>query len=173
MGDGLADTGSRTRNESRLARQVEEHHSSFTICTGRPAGGTSEIIRRSAANPHRRFGHEIGEAFVRFASGLTRGYDLILLAALLRGPAYGYALKKTAGFIFGGSALHNNVVYPSLKKFMRNGWVQQTAVPGERGQQRKQYRITRAGRQQLLAQLGSFGDREAAVALDRLQADGR
>jgi DNA-binding PadR family transcriptional regulator len=88
--------------------------------------------------------------------------DLVLLAALLRSPAYGYALKKTAGLIFGGSALHNNVVYPTLKKFMHNGWVEQATVPGSRGQQRKQYRITPAGKKYLLTQLGTFGEGEAA-----------
>jgi DNA-binding PadR family transcriptional regulator len=88
--------------------------------------------------------------------------DLVLLAAMLGGPAYGYALKRTAGLIFGSSALHNNVVYPSLKKFMRNGWVEQSSVPGDRGQQRKQYRITAAGRKYLLEQLATFGEREAA-----------
>jgi DNA-binding PadR family transcriptional regulator len=88
--------------------------------------------------------------------------DLVLLAALLGGPAYGYALKRTAGLIFGSSALHNNVVYPSLKKFMRNGWVEQSNVPGDRGQQRKQYRITAAGRRYLLEQLANFGKRESS-----------
>jgi DNA-binding PadR family transcriptional regulator len=88
--------------------------------------------------------------------------DLVLLAALLREPAYGYALKKTAGLIFGGAAMHNNIIYPLLKKFMRKGWVVQTSVQGDRGQQRKQYRITAAGRKYLLEQLGVFGDREAS-----------
>jgi DNA-binding PadR family transcriptional regulator len=87
--------------------------------------------------------------------------DLVLLAALLGGPAYGYALKRTAGLIFGG-AMHNNVIYPSLKKFMRNGWVEQSSVPGDRGQQRKQYRITAVGKKYLLEQLATFGEREAA-----------
>ncbi len=87
--------------------------------------------------------------------------DLVLLAALLRGPAYGYALKKTAGLIFGSSAMHNNVVYPSLKKFMRNGWVEQASVQGDRGQQRKQYRMTPSGRKYLFEQLGTFREREA------------
>jgi DNA-binding PadR family transcriptional regulator len=88
-------------------------------------------------------------------------YDLVLLTALLGGPAYGYALKKTAGLIFGNGELHNNVIYPSLKKFVRNGWVEQSSVPGDRGQQRKQYRITAAGRRYLLEQVGKFGDHEA------------
>jgi len=87
--------------------------------------------------------------------------DLVLLAALVRGPAYGYSLKKTAGLIFGNSAMHNNIIYPALKKFMRNGWVEQATVPGDRGQQRKQYRITVAGRKYLFEQLGIFEDREA------------
>ncbi len=87
--------------------------------------------------------------------------DLVLLAALLRGPAYGYPLKKTAGLIFGNSAMHNNIIYPALKKFTRNGWVEQATVQGDRGQQRKQYRITVAGRKYLFEQLGMFGDREA------------
>jgi DNA-binding PadR family transcriptional regulator len=88
--------------------------------------------------------------------------DLILLAALLRGPAYGYALKKTARLIFGRGPLHNNLVYPSLKKFLQNGWVEQASTPGERGQKRKQYRLTAAGRKYLVEQLGTFGNAEAA-----------
>jgi DNA-binding PadR family transcriptional regulator len=87
--------------------------------------------------------------------------DLVLLTALLRGPAYGYALKKTAGLIFGSGSIHNNVVYPALKRFVRNGWVEQTTVPGDRGQERKQYQITAAGRQHLLQQIGTFGEEEA------------
>lgn len=88
--------------------------------------------------------------------------DLILLASLLNGPAYGYALKKTAGMIFGSGHLHNNVVYPTLNRFVRNGWVEQSTVEGERGQQRKQYRLTPAGRKHMVEQLGIFGEREAA-----------
>jgi PadR family transcriptional regulator, regulatory protein PadR len=86
--------------------------------------------------------------------------DLLLLAALTEGPAYGYALKKTAGLVVGGGELHNNVVYPSLKRFVRNGWVTRSSVPGERGQMRKLYRITAAGKKHLLEQMRSFGDQE-------------
>jgi DNA-binding PadR family transcriptional regulator len=87
--------------------------------------------------------------------------DLVLLTALLGGPAYGYALKKTAGLIFGSGAMHNNVIYPSLKRFVHNGWVEQTTVPGDRGQERKQYRITTQGRRHLLEQIGTFGEDDA------------
>src|SRR5579862_7884744 len=88
--------------------------------------------------------------------------DLVILTALLGGPAYGYALKRTAGLIFGNGTLHNNVVYPMLKKFVESGWVEQSTVPGDRGQQRKQYRITMTGKKYLLEQIAEFGEREAS-----------
>jgi DNA-binding PadR family transcriptional regulator len=82
--------------------------------------------------------------------------DLILLAALLYAPAYGYSLKKTAGLLYGGKTLHPNILYPLLKKFVQNGWVEQSSVAGERGQTRKQYQITAAGKQHLHEQLSAF-----------------
>ena len=88
--------------------------------------------------------------------------DLVLLAALLRSPAYGYALKQTAGLIFGSRAMHPNVVYPLLKKFTQNGWVEQSSSPGDRGQTRKQYRITATGKKYLLEQLSTFAEEDAA-----------
>jgi DNA-binding PadR family transcriptional regulator len=88
--------------------------------------------------------------------------DLVLLSALLGGPAYGYALKRTAGLIFGNGVLHNNLVYPLLKKFVESGWVEQSTIQGDRGPQRKQYRITAAGKKYLLEQLATFGERDAS-----------
>lgn len=88
--------------------------------------------------------------------------DLIILAAFLNGPAYGYSLKRTAGLIFGSGALHNNVIYPSLKRFVRSGWVKQKLVAGDRGQQRKQYELTAAGRKYLFEEVGKFGEQDAA-----------
>ncbi|HVH88333.1 MAG TPA: PadR family transcriptional regulator [Terriglobales bacterium] len=88
--------------------------------------------------------------------------DLVILAALLRAPAYGYSLKKTAGLIFGNRVMHPNIVYPLLKKFVQNGWVEQSSVPGQRGQTRKQYRITPVGRKHLLEQLAIFTQQDAS-----------
>ena len=87
--------------------------------------------------------------------------DLIILTALLPGASYGYAIKKTAGRALGYSELHSNVVYPQLRKFVELGWVEQSIKPGERGQQRKQYRLTPAGRAELVRKLEQF-DAEAA-----------
>jgi DNA-binding PadR family transcriptional regulator len=91
--------------------------------------------------------------------------DLILLATLLNGPRHGYQLKKQAGMIFGQGAIHNNLVYPLLRRFTAEGWVTRKTVPGERGQNRQQYAITPSGRRALVERLSDF-DEDAARSSD-------
>lgn len=64
--------------------------------------------------------------------------DIIVLATLLGGPKHGYQLKHEAGLILGQTNLHNNLVYPLLRRFTEEGWVTSKTVPGERGQRRRQ-----------------------------------
>jgi DNA-binding PadR family transcriptional regulator len=87
--------------------------------------------------------------------------DLIILATLLPGPKHGYHLKREAGVIFGQGALHNNIVYPLLRRFMTKKWVSRRTVPGERGQTRHQYELTALGRKELLARLTDFTEQDA------------
>lgn len=87
--------------------------------------------------------------------------DLIILAMLLEGPQHGYRLKRDAGALFGQGALHNNLVYPLLRRFTAAGWVTKKAVPGERGQTRQQYAITPLGRRTLLERLSAFSEQDA------------
>jgi len=91
--------------------------------------------------------------------------DLVLLATLLDGPKHGYQLKKQAGMIFGQRAIHNNLVYPLLRRFTASGWVTRKTVPGERGQKRQQYAITRAGIEALVERLSDFPE-DAAYSHD-------
>jgi DNA-binding PadR family transcriptional regulator len=88
--------------------------------------------------------------------------DLIILATLLDGPKHGYQLKREAGFILGQGAMHNNLVYPLLRRFSAEGWVTKKSVPGERGQTRLQYAITALGRRELVARLSEFGKEDAS-----------
>jgi DNA-binding PadR family transcriptional regulator len=88
--------------------------------------------------------------------------DLIILATLLEGPKHGYQLKREAGFILGQGALHNNLVYPLLRRFASEGWVTKKTMPGERGQTRQQYAITSLGRRELVTRLGEFTESDAA-----------
>jgi DNA-binding PadR family transcriptional regulator len=87
--------------------------------------------------------------------------DLIILATLLPGARHGYSLKRQAGLILGQENLHNNLVYPLLKRFVANKWVTKQEVPGERGQRRQLYSLTALGKKQLILRLSSFSEQDA------------
>ena len=88
--------------------------------------------------------------------------DLLILALLLGEPKHGYAIKKLAATLTGKDDLHNNLVYPGLRKFMKEGWVTSRAVSGQRGQTRDLYTLTAEGKAELRRRLAEFGPREAA-----------
>jgi len=88
--------------------------------------------------------------------------DLLLLATLLDGPAHGYALKKRVGQITGQSDMHNNLVYPLLRRFVEAGWVSRKSTPGERGQTRERYALTSKGKEELVRKLEEFTGKDAA-----------
>lgn len=88
--------------------------------------------------------------------------DLLVLANLAGGPLHGYALKKQVGMIAGQGELHNNVIYPLLRRFEKNGWIARRTAAGERGQTREVYTLTKRGREELARQLTEFGPQKAA-----------
>jgi len=87
--------------------------------------------------------------------------DLIILATLLAGPKHGYQLKREAGFIFGDAALHNNLIYPLLRRFTIEGLVTKKAVAGQRGQTRQQYALSPLGRKTLIERLSQFSEQDS------------
>lgn len=87
--------------------------------------------------------------------------DLIVLALLLEEPRYGYDIKKDAAVVLGHKPLHNNIVYPLLAKFRKRGWVRRRKAPGERGQTRQMYTLTRAGRAETLRRVREFSEEDA------------
>ena len=88
--------------------------------------------------------------------------DLIILATLLAGPQHGYQLKREAGFIFGDAALHNNLIYPLLRRFAMEGLVTKKAVAGQRGQTRQQYALSPLGRKTLVERLSQFNEQDSS-----------
>ena len=88
--------------------------------------------------------------------------DLILLAILAEGPQHGYALKKQAGVALGQPDMHNNLVYPLLRRFVAKKWVTQRKTAGERGQTRQVYSLTPLGRAALLGRIRQFEDASSA-----------
>ena len=87
--------------------------------------------------------------------------DLIILSTLLPGPKHGYQLKREAGWILGQNPLHNNLVYPLLRRFTEQGWVTKKSIPGERGQPRHQYALTALGRKTLIQKLSEYSEADA------------
>ncbi|HXN18633.1 MAG TPA: PadR family transcriptional regulator [Candidatus Binatus sp.] len=90
--------------------------------------------------------------------------DLILLAILADSPQHGYALKKRAGIALGQPDMHNNLVYPLLRRFMSQKWVTQRKTAGQRGQTRQVYSLTLLGRAALVNRLQQFDDASSAEA---------
>jgi DNA-binding PadR family transcriptional regulator len=87
--------------------------------------------------------------------------DLLILALLLEGPKHGYALKKGAAQIFGPHDMHNNLVYPLLRRFVSQKWVTVKSAKGDRGQTRQVYSLTAAGREALISRLRDFSPTDA------------
>jgi DNA-binding PadR family transcriptional regulator len=87
--------------------------------------------------------------------------DLIILATLLVGPKHGYQLKREAGLLLGQEVMHNNTIYPLLRRFSQEGWVTKKTVSGERGQKRHQYALTRSGRETLITRLSEYSEADA------------
>jgi len=117
--------------------------------------------------------------------------EIVILRRLRAGPAHGYELRKrveeTTGFV-----LHNNSLYPALKRFEEAGAVTKTAEPQEGRPPRLVYTLTQVGDELLhdmladlpaeqagelpefLARLGQFSllnpAERAAVLASRTQA---
>lgn len=85
-----------------------------------------------------------------------------MLAMLLAGPKYGYQLKREVGWMTGQGELHNNIVYPLLRRILEEGWVSKKSVPGERGQTRQQYALTAEGRRTYFERINQFSEDEAS-----------
>ena len=63
--------------------------------------------------------------------------------------------------MLGQGAMHNNLVYPLLRRFVSEGLVTQKEAEGERGQTRKLYALTARGRRTLIGRLSRYDAREA------------
>ena len=66
--------------------------------------------------------------------------------------------------MFGEGDIHNNLVYPILRRFSAKGWITKKTARGERGQKRQVYALTAVGRRALLERIMQFGEHEASSA---------
>jgi DNA-binding PadR family transcriptional regulator len=87
--------------------------------------------------------------------------EILILRRLRGGPAHGYELRKrveqTTGFV-----LHNNSLYPALKRFEEAGAVTKTAEPQQGRPPRLVYTLTEVGHELLHDMLADLPPDQAA-----------
>lgn len=77
----------------------------------------------------------------------------IVLAILSEGDSYGYAILKRVRELSGGQMTWTDgMLYPVLHRLERLGFIKARWEVAETGRRRKYYRITKAGRKQLVEQ---------------------
>jgi DNA-binding PadR family transcriptional regulator len=86
--------------------------------------------------------------------------EILILRRLRGGPAHGYELRKrveeTTGFV-----LHNNSLYPALKRFEEAGAVTKTAEPQQGRPPRLVYTLTEVGQDLLHDMLADLPPEQA------------
>lgn len=77
----------------------------------------------------------------------------LVLAILMEGDSYGYAIIKRVATLSGGHLQWTDgMLYPVLHRLERQGLVSTKWGTSDSGRKRKYYRITKDGRLQLVAQ---------------------
>ncbi|MCU1528046.1 MAG: PadR family transcriptional regulator [Frondihabitans sp.] len=93
--------------------------------------------------------------------------DIVILRHLRLRPAHGYDLRKrveaTTGYV-----LHNNSMYPALRRFEEAGAVVKTVEAREGRPPRLVYEITAVGRELLHDMLATFPPQEAGNEMEFL-----
>ena len=87
--------------------------------------------------------------------------EILILRRLRSGPAHGYELRKRVEQTT-GVVLHNNSLYPALKRFEEAGAVTKTAQPQEGRPPRLVYTLTEVGHELLHDMLADLPPDQAA-----------
>jgi DNA-binding PadR family transcriptional regulator len=77
--------------------------------------------------------------------------DLIILGMIYFQPSHGYKIKKNVKYFFGNPyfKLNNNVLYSTLTKLQKNGFIKGEVVSSEK-MNKKVYHITEDGKKHLM-----------------------
>jgi PadR family transcriptional regulator PadR len=96
--------------------------------------------------------------------GLLPGtVDLVILRTLTTGPLHGFAVSRTIRSQSEGVLeLQDAALYQALHRMEESGWVEAEWGTSEKGKRAKFYRLTAAGRKQLVRE-ESFWRRYAAA----------
>jgi transcriptional regulator len=92
--------------------------------------------------------------------------DMLILRTLLFGPAHGHQIAKhiqrtTDGIL----QVEHGSLYPALHRMERKGWISaKWEAPKDRNREFKYYRLTQAGRKQLVRETSRWKQLADAVA---------
>ena len=92
--------------------------------------------------------------------------DVLILKALSWGPRHGYAVAEWLRSATDGELLlEEGPLYTALHRLERKGWLDAEWGFSENNRKAKYYRLTRAGQQQLRAEVSSWERYVRAVSL--------
>lgn len=99
-------------------------------------------------------------------AGLLQGtLDLLILKALSLGPLHGYGVIQRIRQMSGEMLfVEQGALYPALYRIEEKGWVSAKWGVNETGRRAKFYRLTPAGRKQLLVEEASWALLALAIA---------
>jgi PadR family transcriptional regulator, regulatory protein PadR len=91
--------------------------------------------------------------------------DMLILQTLRWGPQHGYGISQT---IRSGSAdvlqVETGSLYPALHRLEKQSWIKSEWGVSEHNQRAKYYRLTAAGKKQLIAESDRWKQMSAAIA---------
>ena len=91
--------------------------------------------------------------------------DMLILQTLQWGAQHGYgianAIRATSGDLL---RVETGSLYPALHRLARQGWVKAEWKQSEAGQRAKYYRLTAAGKKQLLSERSRWGQFVQAIS---------
>ena len=91
--------------------------------------------------------------------------DALILKTLARGPSHGYAIARFIEDTTGEAVVvEEGSLYPALYRIERRGWIEAEWGMSELGRRAKLYRLTEAGREQLVAEMATWKRFSAGVS---------
>jgi PadR family transcriptional regulator, regulatory protein PadR len=90
---------------------------------------------------------------------------MLVLRTLILGPLHGYGIAKAIGNLSEGAfEIEFGSLYPALKRLELKGWIGAKWETSERNRPARVYRLTPAGRKQLVEERAKWNQFVAAVA---------
>lgn len=91
--------------------------------------------------------------------------DLLILRTLVFGPAHGHSVAKQIRRVSDEVLqIETGSLYPALHRLEAQGWISSAWQISDKGKRAKYYRLTPAGRKQLVAEQSKWEQLSAAMA---------